>query len=88
MVVAAKLAVIGCEPTTRLLIEIVVPLVAFVTYFLIRGMLARVANDFHGCKGNLWRALRWAALWATVYTAPLVLIVWLAYVVHQGPVAR
>jgi hypothetical protein len=70
-----------------LLIEILIPSLAFVAYLLIRGMLARVANDFHGCRGNLLRALRWASLWATVYTAPLALIVWLAHFVHYRPVA-
>jgi hypothetical protein len=66
-----------------LLIEVLIPGLAFVAYFLIRGMLAHVANDKHGCKGDLSRALAWSMLWATLYTAPLALMVWLAHFIHK-----
>ena len=65
------------------LIELVIPALAFVAYFLIRGMLAHVANDQHRCKDNWSRALAWSVLWATLYTAPLAVVVWLAHVVHK-----
>jgi hypothetical protein len=68
-----------------LLLEVVIPGLAFVAYFLIRGMLARVANDDHGCQGKLVRAIAWGAVWATLYTAPLAFIVWLVHAVHKPP---
>jgi hypothetical protein len=57
------------------LVELVVPALFFSTYVLVRGALARVANDDHGCEGSLARAAGWGALWATVYIAPLGLLV-------------
>lgn len=57
-------------------IEVALPAVAFVMYFVVRGMLARVANDWHGCQGNALRSVLWGTLWATVYTLPLALVVW------------
>jgi hypothetical protein len=62
-----------------LLVEIAVPALIFVAYFLVRGQLAHVVNDKHRCKGNLLRAVAWGALWATVYTAPLAGLVWFVY---------
>ena len=66
------------------LVELAIPAIALVAYVVIRGMLARVANDHHGCEGNLARALGWGALWATIYTAPLALAVWLAHRLAGG----
>lgn len=57
-------------------IEIALPAVAFVMYFVVRGMLARVANDWHGCQGNWPRSVLWGTIWATIYTLPLALVVW------------
>ncbi len=68
-----------------LLVEIVIPGLAFLAYLLVRGMLARVANDKHDCQGNLLRATFWGALWATVYIAPQVLLVWLVHIVWKKP---
>ncbi len=61
------------------LVEIALPAIAFLTYFLVRGMLARVVNDRRGCKGDLPRALLWGGLWATLYTAPLAGLVWFVH---------
>lgn len=63
------------------LIEIAFPMVAFVMYVLLRSMLAKVANDRHQCKGNVIFAICWGAFWATVYTAPLGLLVWVVHLV-------
>jgi hypothetical protein len=68
-----------------LLIEIVIPALAFVAYFLVRGMLAMVTNDKHGCQGSFIRATLWGALWATVYTLPFALLVWLVHLVQMKP---
>lgn len=66
-----------------LLVEIAVPILLFMLYFLARGMLARVVNDRHRCKGNVPRALGWGFTWATAYTAPLAMAVWLIHFAHQ-----
>jgi hypothetical protein len=73
-----------------LLIEIVIPALAFVAYVLIRGMLARITNDKHGCQGSLIRASWWGALWATVYILPFGLLVWFVHLVHMklGPLPQ
>ena len=63
------------------LIEIAIPGIAFLMYFLVRGMIAHAVNDRHHCQGNLPRSLLWGLLWATVYTAPLAGLVWLVHVV-------
>jgi hypothetical protein len=63
------------------LIEVAIPGLAFVTYFLIRGMLARVVNDDHGCIDDWTRSAWWGLVWATVYTVPLALLVWIAHLI-------
>jgi hypothetical protein len=70
-----------------LLVEIIVPVLAFVFYAMIRGMLARIANDDHGCTNHLARAIGWGGLWATVYTAPLALLVWVIHLIVAYRVA-
>jgi hypothetical protein len=72
-------AVILLALAAWLLVELAVPAVALVLYVVIRGMLAHVANDRHGCEGDLGRAIGWGGLWATVYTAPVALLVWVLH---------
>jgi len=69
------------------LIELAIPGVAFVTYFLVRGMLARVVNERHRCEGDWGRSLRWAAYWATLYMLPLVGLVLLMLLMQKAFVA-
>lgn len=66
-----------------LMIEVIIPMLAFVMYFLVRGMLAKVANDEHGCEGQPLRSFGWASVWATVYIAPLALLVWLVHLLAR-----
>jgi hypothetical protein len=61
------------------LVELVVPALALALYVVIRGMLAHVANDRHGCEGSLLRAIGWGGLWATLYTAPVALLAWILH---------
>jgi hypothetical protein len=61
------------------LIEIAFPVVGFAVYFLVRGMVGAVVNDRHGCEKSLPRAIGWGTLWATLYTAPLALLVFLVH---------
>lgn len=69
-----------------LLIEVAFPVLALVVYFLIRGMLAHVVNDWHKCKGHVLRSLAWGAVWATAYTVPLGLLVYLVHVIYSGAI--
>jgi hypothetical protein len=66
-----------------LLFEIALPVLVFLLYFVARGMLARVVNDRHHCRGRVRRALGWGLVWATVYTAPLAAAVWFVHHIHQ-----
>jgi hypothetical protein len=77
IVVAVIVAIIGFW----ILIEVAIPALLFLLYFLVRGMLARVANDKHSCKDHALRSLSWGGLWALVYMAPLALLVWLGHVI-------
>jgi hypothetical protein len=64
------------------LIEVAIPVLAFLLHFVTRGMLAQVVNDRHHCRGRLGRALAWGFLWASVYTSPLAGVVWFIHYVH------
>jgi hypothetical protein len=66
------------------LIEVAIPMTAFLLYFVVRGMLAQVVNDRHHCRGRLMRSLAVAFLWATVYTAPLAGAVWFVHYVYKA----
>ena len=65
------------------LIEVAIPLVLFLLYFVTRGMLAQVVNDRHRCRGRLGRALAWGLVWATLYTTPVAAAVWYVHFFHQ-----
>ncbi|HTQ08179.1 MAG TPA: hypothetical protein VMI54_30200 [Polyangiaceae bacterium] len=62
-----------------LLVDLAFPALFFLAYVLLRGALARVTNDEHGCAYRLGRSAAWALVWSGVYTAPLALV---SYVVH------
>ncbi|MFO0553305.1 MAG: hypothetical protein U0271_33285 [Polyangiaceae bacterium] len=63
------------------LVEIAAPLLVFFTYALLVRALRQVANDKHGCSGNLARSIGWGALWAAIYVGPLAGIV---FIVHRA----
>lgn len=66
-----------------LLIEIAIPVVFFLLYFVVRGMLAQAANGQSQCRGNLPLSAFRGTVWATLYTAPLALTVWMVHWVHM-----
>ena len=70
-----------------LLVEIVIPVLAFAAYALLRGMLAAAARFGDRCQGRLGAALAWAAAFATVYVAPLAGGVWLGHVLRAARAA-
>ncbi len=78
LILGALLLLFG---VVRALTFLAVPVVVFLLYFMVRGMLARVVNDRHHCRGRLARALGCGFLWATVYTAPLAGAVWFVHYV-------
>jgi hypothetical protein len=59
-----------------LVVELVLPVVFFLVYWLVLKAIARVVNDRHECAGDWMRATGWGAVWATTYTLPLALVVW------------
>ena len=62
-------------------VEILIPLFSILLYGLIRGMLARIVNDDHGCAGQFGKSLLWGTVWASVYTGPMALLVWMVHLV-------
>ena len=66
-----------------LLFELALPAIFFLLYAISRGMIAQVTNDRHRCRNQLGRSLIWGFTWATLYTAPLALAVWMVHLAHQ-----
>jgi hypothetical protein len=64
-------------------VELVMPVVFFLTYWLFMRGIGRVANDRRGCEGDFLKSLGWGALWATVYVLPLGGITWALHVIHK-----
>jgi hypothetical protein len=83
-VLGLVLAVVVLLGAAWFVVEVAVPLVAFLLYWTVRGMLAAVLNDDHRCQGRLAAAAGRGLLWATVYTAPLAGVVWLVHHFHAA----
>jgi hypothetical protein len=77
---AIALAMVVFLALTWFMVEFGIPLVAGLTYLLVRGMLARAVNRWHLCRANLLRSCGEGLGWATVYTAPLLTV---AFLVHE-----
>jgi len=75
-IIAIFFVVITVILLSLVVIEVLIPGVAFALYWLTRGMLAQVTNSHRRCEGKFIKSLAWGALWATVYNAPLALAVW------------
>jgi hypothetical protein len=65
------------------LIEVAIPVVFFLLYFVVRGMLANVVNDKTRCQGNLGQSAIRGLFWATLYSAPIALTIWLVHWIHM-----
>lgn len=65
------------------LVEFALPVVFLLMYGLFMRAIGRVANDRHGCEGDLAKAMRWGALWATLYVLPLALITALLHALRR-----
>ncbi len=79
---AVIIGLIAAVALVWILVEIAVPVVFFMLYFLVRGMLARVVNDQRNCRGEFGRSALRGVLWATIYTVPLAVTVWIIHVIH------
>ncbi|MFY9234980.1 MAG: hypothetical protein WAO58_11045 [Fimbriimonadaceae bacterium] len=56
--------------------ELLMPGFAFVVYLMIRGMVGRAINDRHHCFDRAGLSMLWGAIWATLYTAPIIATVY------------
>lgn len=65
------------------LIEVAIPIVFLLLYFLVRGMLANVVNEKAYCRGNFTLSAARGFFWATVYTAPLALSIWVIHYIQK-----
>ena len=65
------------------LVEFALPVVFLLMYGLFMRAIGRVANDRHGCEGDLAKTMRWGALWATLYVLPLALITALLHALRR-----
>jgi hypothetical protein len=63
-------------------IELAIPIVFFLLYFVVRGMLAQAVNGRPFCRGNLTLSAASGIFWATLYTLPLALTVWVVHWIH------
>jgi len=87
---AAIVAIVGLVllvASLWLLVEIVIPVLAFAAYALLRGMLAAAARFGDRCQGRLGAAVGWAVAFATLYVAPLAGAVWLGHVLRAARAA-
>lgn len=71
-VIAVLVLVIG----VLFLIELVIPALAFGMYLLVRAMLRQATRWHERCEGHPGLSMFWAAVWTTVYLAPIGLAVW------------
>jgi hypothetical protein len=79
---AVILGLIAALVLVWFLVEIAIPVVFFMLYFLVRGMLARVVNDQWSCRGSFGRSAMRGVLWATIYTVPLAVTIWIVHFIY------
>lgn len=60
-----------------LVVELLIPIVALVIYVQLHGMLSLAAVASGRCRRDVWRAVVFALIWATVYSTPLAVVLWL-----------
>jgi hypothetical protein len=84
VLVGVALALLVALLLAWLIVELLFPALLLAVYWLILRGLTRVANDTHGCEGRLFASILWGGIWATLYTAPLAFLVWLAHLILGG----
>ena len=81
--IAVAIALAVAFGAAWVLVELVAPLTFFLTYWLFMRAIGRVANDRHGCEGDLSRSMGWGALWATAYVLPIAALTWALHALHR-----
>jgi hypothetical protein len=74
--IAVALALALAFGAAWVFVELAMPLAFVLTYWLFMRAIGRVANDRHGCDGDLVKSLGWGVLWATIYLSPLAGLTW------------
>lgn len=59
-----------------LIVELLIPGIAFLLYLAVRAMLRQAARWHERCEGNPGASMFWAAAWSTVYLSPIGLVIW------------
>lgn len=77
--VAALVAIVAVVFLAMVLVDLVVPLLVAAIYMLGIALLRRALRGAGGAAGRPLAALGFGVWWATVYTAPLALLVLLAH---------
>lgn len=80
---AVALALTVALGAAWIFVELALPIAFVLTYWLFMRAIGRVANDRHGCEGDVMRSLGWGALWATIYVAPLAGLTWAAHAIGR-----
>jgi hypothetical protein len=65
------------------MVELLMPLVFFMMYWLFMRAIARASRDRRGCAGDLAKSVGWGALWATLYVLPIAALTWLFHALHR-----
>jgi hypothetical protein len=76
IVLAALAAALGAA---WVMVELVMPVVFLLMYWLFMRAIARAARDRRGCAGDLAKSIGWGAAWATIYVAPIAALTWVVH---------
>jgi hypothetical protein len=83
LVVAVALA--AAFGAAWIFVELLMPLIFFLMYWLFMRAIGRVARDRRGCEGDLGKSLGSGALWATIYVAPIAALTWAIHALGRHP---
>lgn len=83
MVIAAVAVGVGLG-LAWVVVNLAAPLLFLVAYVLLGAAIRRVAHDAHGLAGKLGPSIAWGTMWATLYVAPLLLLIWLVHLAVGG----
>jgi hypothetical protein len=62
-----------------IMVELLMPFVFFLMYWLFMRAIDRAARDRRSCAGDLGKSIGWGAAWATIYVAPIAALTWLIH---------
>jgi hypothetical protein len=74
--IAGLIAIVAVALAVLFVIELLIPAIAFLLYLTVRAMLRQAARWHERCEGNPGASMFWAAVWSTVYLAPIGLVIW------------